>query len=97
MGRETIEVKVDVEGVILGRKVKEKFNVRVKKGGTLKDLLKVLDKCNRLGKRFFRDLPTLIDLPELEINGEKCSFIKDMKKKLRNGDCIYIYTNSRCH
>jgi molybdopterin converting factor small subunit len=97
MGRNTIEVKVDVEGVILGRKIKEKFVVCVKKGGTLKDLLKALDRCNRLGKRFFRDLPTLIDLPELEINGEKCSFLKDLKKKLKDGDHIYIYTNSKCH
>lgn len=97
MGRETIEIRVDVEGVILGRKIKEKFSVCMKKDGTLKDLLKALDRCNRLGKRFFRDLPTLIDLPELEINGQKCSFVRDLKKKLSDGDRIYIYTNSRCH
>ncbi len=97
MGRETIEVTVKVEGIILGRKIKERFNVCMKKDGTVKDLLKALDRCNRLGKRFFRDLPTLIDIPELEVNGEKLSLINDLKKRLKNGDMVYIYTNSKCH
>lgn len=94
MGQE-ISVKVDVDGIILGRKIKEHFDVCLKKGGTLKDLLKTLDRCNRLGKRFFRDLPTLIDIPELEINGKKASLIHDLTRKLKEGDHILIHTNSK--
>ncbi len=95
-GENKIEVKVEVEGIFLGRKVKEKFDVSLKKGGTVKDLLKALDRVNKLGKRFFRDLPLLIDLPELSINGKSFHLIKDKNKKLNDGDYVFIHTNSKC-
>lgn len=90
-----MDVKVRVEGCFLGIKVKENITVSVKEGATLKEVFKALDKKNRLGKRFFRDLPTLIDTPELIINGEKLVLSKELKRRLSHGDEIVILSNSK--
>lgn len=89
-----MDVKVKVEGCFLGIKVKESMTVSVREGATLKDVFKALDRKNRLGKRFFRDLPTLIDVPELIINGEKFVLSKELERRLSDGDEVVILANS---
>jgi len=92
--KKTIRVQVRVEGVFLSVMVKEKFDIDVKEGTTLKGLFKALDRLNRLGKRFFRELPFMITIPTLLINGKKIEIVKNLKLKINDGDKIEILSPS---
>ena len=87
-GEPAMEVKVSVAGLFGGVMVNGSFEEDLKEGSRIVDLLKVMDRRRRLGRKVGKAIRKARRRTVVLLNGSRHGFDDVLKRELRDGDSL---------
>ena len=85
-GEPAMEVKVSVAGLFGGEMINGSFAEDLKEGSRIADLLKVMDRRRRLGRKVGKAIRKARRGTVVLLNGNRHGFDDVLKRELRDGD-----------